>query len=254
MREYENEIDEDILGQKYKKIFDQKVSEKVIQSFEVYMEADRCLEIGCYNGSVTSLLVNRYSNVTAIDASIKSIKETARLLANKSSVQLINQTIEQFLEKPKTKSDTNPFSKVIDIFLMNIIEHLENPQAVLSSLNRKTKIGSKIFIQVPNVDSLSRRIASMMGVLNTTDKISEFEWNCGHRHNFSFDSMEHLIRETGFEIITCFGRGLKTLSSAQLDKAEELGIIDKSYIEALFKLDQFFPTITGSICFVAVKR
>ena len=28
MREYENEIDEDILGQKYKKIFDQKVSVK----------------------------------------------------------------------------------------------------------------------------------------------------------------------------------------------------------------------------------
>ena len=117
------------------------------------MEADQCLEIGCYDGSVTSLLVNRYSNVTAIDASIKSIKETARLLANKSSVQLINQTIEQFLEKPKTKSDTNPFSNVVDIFLMNIIEHLENPQSVLSSLNRKIKIGSKIFIQVPNVDS-----------------------------------------------------------------------------------------------------
>ncbi len=253
IREYEKELSEEVLGEKYKKEFDHKVSKKVMESFEAYMQADHCLEIGCYDGSVTSLLINHYKNVTALDASKDAIIKTTKKIPSETSVLLINQRIEDFLNNPKINNKANIFEDIMDIYFMNIIEHLDNPENVLSTLNKKLQVGSKLFIQVPNVDSLSRRIASMMGILETTDKISEFEWNCGHRNNYSFDSMDNLIRKSGFKIITSFGRGLKTLSSAQLDQAQELGLIEEAYIEALFELDQILPSLAGSICYVAEK-
>jgi 2-polyprenyl-3-methyl-5-hydroxy-6-metoxy-1,4-benzoquinol methylase len=252
-REYEKELNEDNLGEKYKKEFDHKVSKKVIESFEEYMKADQCLEVGCYDGSVTTLLINKYNRITALDASQHAIEMTAESLAKETSVQLVNQSIEDFLSDGQLENRVDIFENRIDVYFMNIIEHLDDPQNLLISLNENLKVGSRIFIQVPNVDSLSRRIASMMGILETTDKISEFEWNCGHRNNFSFDSMDSLIRKSGFVVVTRFGRGLKTLCSAQLDQAQELGIIEESYLEALFELDQIFPSLSGSICFVAEK-
>jgi len=253
-RDYEKEIDESNLGEVYKKAFDNRVSKKTFERFEPFFNSNLCLEVGCYDGSVTNLILSKYKKIIAIDSSSTAIKMTEKNLPKGTAVKLKNQSLEAFLENPDLGDSMPIFSEPVDVFLMNVIEHLEDASKILSRLCLKLFFGSRIFIQVPNVDSLSRQIAARMGVLETVDIISDFEWNCGHRKNFSFDDLNNLLKRSGFSILNSFGVGLKTLSSAQFDKALRLGLIDEAYIEALFELDHVLPAISGSICFVAEKR
>ena len=252
-RDYDSELNDSALGEAYKKNFDYWVSMKVIERFLPYMRSSRCLEIGCYDGTVTQELSRRYEHVLAIDASANALKIAKSKCLNESNVIIKHENLDQLSNLKEDDLCQRFFTNPIDVILMNIVEHLDDSKKSLKTLYENIATGSRIFVQVPNVDSLSRQIASRMEVIDTVDKITEFEKQCGHRENFSFDSLDFLIRSINFRVKVSFGVGLKTLSSGQFDKALQLGVIEQAYIDAIFSLDQIFPSMSGSICLVAEK-
>ena len=66
-RDYEKEIDESNLGEVYKKAFDNRVSKKTFERFEPFFNSNLCLEVVCYDGSVTNLLLSKFLHKDKIE-------------------------------------------------------------------------------------------------------------------------------------------------------------------------------------------
>ena len=250
-RNYDCEIDENILKQNYKKSFDYITSDFVISKFAKHMNRSVCLEVGCYDGYVSRKLSNYYEKVIAIDASQVSITNCESTIVDMpSNVEFVHAEFVDFVKNKRIDAHLeNP--EGCDVVMMNILEHFDDPRLALNMVKKLMKRNNLLFIQVPNVSSLSRRIATKMGIYETIEDISEFEMRCGHRHNFSFATLTNLLTESGFEIIDMFGAGLKTLSSAQFESALDQGIISQDYVNAIFELGLEYPDISGSVCLMA---
>ena len=99
--------------------FDAIVRAYMMKAFEPLMPAGRALELGCYKGESTEWLAARYDDLTVIEAA-PSLVEAARARFG-DGVRFFCATFET-VELPETYDA---------IFLINTLEHLDEPVGVL---------------------------------------------------------------------------------------------------------------------------
>lgn len=125
----------------YERIADQKRLNFIVQA--VSSKAGRhgkVLDVGCGNGIISIQLGKSGFNVTGIDVSEKTI-ETARKNNPFPNVQFRVQSAEQLVAS----------GELFDVIVCSeVLEHLDNPGALLKTLHQSLKADGILIVTVPN--------------------------------------------------------------------------------------------------------
>jgi 2-polyprenyl-3-methyl-5-hydroxy-6-metoxy-1,4-benzoquinol methylase len=163
------------------------------------------LDLPCGDGTLTEIFSRNFKKVVGVDASSKHLFEARKRLPN---VEFYESLIEEFA--PKEKFDS--------IFMLNILEHLDDPVSVLQKVSSWLNPGGVIVVQVPNADAINRRINLLMGSINSCDELSPFDINvAGHRRYYRMSSLVDDIQKAGLKVKSTGGVFYKMLSTVQMD-------------------------------------
>ena len=123
-----------------------------------------------------------------------------------------------------------------DIILANhVIEHVDDPVNVLMRIKPFIKNDGKIFITVPNANSIHRLIGVEMNLLENKFQLNTSDIRAGHQRVYDYKSLIDDIKRAGLTIEESGGYNLKMVSLAQMkDWPQEL-------LDAIFTVSQSMP-------------
>lgn len=165
---------------------------------------DSILDIGCGIGQFTPIFCERFSEVIGLDPS-KEYLDIARQSINRVTYV-------------KGWGETFKFNRKFDtINMTNLLEHVDDPIKLLKNCKRHLNKGGRIIAQVPNSDSITRRIGVLMDIIDSLDNISEKERDYyGHQRTYNLDSLSKDFTDAGLKIVDIGGFLYKPLSNEML--------------------------------------
>jgi 2-polyprenyl-3-methyl-5-hydroxy-6-metoxy-1,4-benzoquinol methylase len=236
LRNYNQEI-KDNDDRSYAYSFDFDVMHPfMIKSFKPFFRGTNVLELGSYRGDFTKRLLPLFDQITCIEASTEAISEARTKLP--ADVTIINSTFEQVkLEK-----------KFDNIILTHVLEHLDDPVAVLRRIQEEwlTEEGH-LFLVTPNAMAPSRQIAVKMGLISHNSAVTPAEDLHGHRITYTLDTLERDARAAGLNVVLRSGIFFKALANFQWDRLLQTDIISTEYLEGCYQLGQVYPELCSSI-------
>jgi SAM-dependent methyltransferase len=239
-RDYDREAGQ-FGDRKYNYDFDARVRAYMMRTFEPFLPAGRALELGCYLGDSTEWLCGRYDDLTVIEAA-PSLVEAAQM---------------RFGDRARFVCSTFEAAELAEtfdaIFLINTLEHLDDPVGVLRRIRSWLAPKGRLFLLVPNAQAPSRQIAVKMGLIAHNAAVTDAERKNGHRNTFSFDTLERAVREGGLAAVHRGGLIFKALANYQFDQALEAGIISDAYVEGCYQLGMQYPELCASIFLICER-
>lgn len=242
MRDYNQEYHNTGNNNKYEYNFDKILRQYIMRSFVPFLPPGKALELGCFQGEFTELLVKQYEDVTVIEAADTLIELTKNRVGDK--VQFINSTFETLELEDKYDA----------IFLIHTLEHLDDPVLVLKKINSWLSDNGRLFLVVPNANAPSRQIAVKMGLLLYNTAVTEAEFKHGHRKTYAFDTLERDAVDGGLSVVHRGGVFFKALANYQFDQLLGSEVISKEYLEGCYKLGMEYPNLCASIFLVCEKK
>ncbi len=236
-----NEEAHEVNGRKYNYDFDEIVRQYMMRAFEPFMPPGRALELGCYKGDSTVWLAGRYADLMVIEAASDLVEAARRRETGK--VRFFTSTFEE--------SDLR--EQFDAVFLINTLEHLDDPVGVLRKIDAWLSPKGRLFLLVPNAQAPSRQIAVKMGLISHNAAVTEAEWKNGHRNTFSFDTLEQAVRDAGLAVFHRGGLIFKALANFQFDAALAAGIISDAYVEGCYQLGMQYPDSCASIFLICER-
>jgi SAM-dependent methyltransferase len=234
MRDYDREAIP-VDGRKYDYEFDRIVRRYMMRAFEPFLPEGPALELGCHLGESTGVLAERFSRLTVVDASPTMVTAASNVL--RPDVRFFTATFES-VELPEQYDA---------IFLINSLEHVDDPMLVLGRARGWLSEKGRLFVLVPNANAPSRQIAVKMGSLPFNQAVTEAERANGHRRTYAFDTLERDIRGARLTILHRGGIIFKALANYQMDQALQAGIITPEYMEGCYQLGEQYPELCASI-------
>ncbi len=241
MRNYENEHS-DNESRRYMYDFDHIMRRYMIRALLPFFNGGKALELGCFEGAMTRLIADHFTDLTVIEAA-GSLIETARAKVPES-VRFVHSTIE-----------TAELESVYgSIFLVHTLEHLDDPVATLARIGSWLSPTGRLFVVVPNADAASRQIAVKMGLVNTNNAVTPGELEHGHRRTYSLDTLEYDMRRAGLRVESRGGIFFKPFANFQFDLLLKNEVIDEGYLEGCYGLGMHYPELTASIFTVCARE
>ena len=170
----------------------------------------RVLELGYGDGIVTAALVKSGCELTVLEGSATLVDRARQA---HPTVNCVHSLFEDF------RAD-----RAYDVILAShVLEHVDDPQAILRLISSWLVETGKIIIVVPNRNSLHRQLAVLMGLQPELDTLSKRDLLVGHQRVYSLEALEEDIRGAGLRPIESVGFFLKVLPNAMmLDYSREL--------------------------------
>jgi 2-polyprenyl-3-methyl-5-hydroxy-6-metoxy-1,4-benzoquinol methylase len=210
----------------------------MMRAFQPLLPTGRALELGCYQGESTEWLARYYTDLTVVEAASSLVALAQARLG--PAVRFITSTFEEAV-----------LNETFDaIFLINTLEHLDDPAGVLAKIRTWLSPGGRLFVLVPNAHAPSRQIAVKMGLISTNTAVTPAERANGHRNTFAFDTLEQTVCAGGLQAVQRGGLIFKALANYQFDAALAAGIISEDYVEGCYKLGMQYPDLCASIYMV----
>lgn len=238
-RDYDRES-KDALGHQYAYTFDLDVMHPfMLRAFEPFFTDGSVLELGSFRGDFTRRLLGRFSDITCVEASAEGAAAARAALGDR--VRLVHDTF-----------DTVSLGRRFDnILLTHVLEHLDDPVAVLGRINREWLSDSgRLFLACPNANAPSRQIAVRMGLISHNAAITPAEREHGHRITYSLDTLERDARAAGLRVVHRSGIFFKALANFQWDRLLATDVISPEYLEGCYQLGEVYPDLCSSIFLV----
>jgi len=208
----------------------------MIRSFEPFFRPGSLLELGSFKGDFTRRFLERFSDVTCVEASEAAIAEAKGKLGTKPTY------IHSLFE---TASLPKRYDNIV---LTHVLEHIDNPISVLKRINDEWLAdGGRFFLVCPNANAPSRQIAVKMGLISHNAAVTSAEAEHGHRCTYTFDTLERDAVSAGLNVVHRSGIFFKALANYQWDKLLKTDIISKEYLDGCYKLGQQYPDLCSSI-------
>jgi len=177
---------------------------KVLSCIE-HARGESLLDLACGDGLITSLFAPRFKRIVGVDASSIHVEEARKRLP---SATFYNGLIEDFETEERFDS----------IFLLDILEHVVDPAAVLRKVAGLLSPNGVAIAHVPNARAINRRLAVLMGTLLSCEELSPFDIQiAGHRRAYDRQGLIQEFASAGFRVASSGGIFYKMLSTAQMD-------------------------------------
>jgi 2-polyprenyl-3-methyl-5-hydroxy-6-metoxy-1,4-benzoquinol methylase len=203
--------------------------------FERHLRGDSILEMGAAEGVMTELLANSGKSLTVVEGS----KAFCQALAERfPGVRVAHSLFEDFV----------PARTFDNIILGHVLEHVEEPTAIVRRAVGWLSPQGRILAAVPNSRSLHRQVAVLMGLIPSEDALNEMDAHHGHRRVFDPESFRQCFLAADLAIEVFGGYWLKPLSNRQIEQTWTPEMLD-----AFMQLGERYPDIAGEIYVVAIK-
>lgn len=241
-RDYNAEL-KDNEGRKYSYGFDIDVMHPyMLNSFVPFFKEGNFLELGSFKGDFTRRFLPYFNDITCVEASDEAIKIAQAEFGNK--VKFVNSLFET--ASLPTKYD--------NIVLTHVLEHIDNPVAVLKRINDEWLSDTgRFFLVCPNANAPSRQIAVKMGLISHNSAVTLAEKEHGHRITYTLDTLERDAKAAGLKVIYRTGIFFKALANFQWDKLLNTDIISKEYLDGCYDLGHHYPDLCSSIFLMCEK-
>jgi 2-polyprenyl-3-methyl-5-hydroxy-6-metoxy-1,4-benzoquinol methylase len=241
-RDYNKEF-KDTKDHKYAYNFDFDVMHPyMLKSFQPFFIKGNLLELGSFKGDFTKRLLPFFDDITCIEASEEAIQIAKKELNGK--VKFIHSLFE---------TTTLPV-KYDNIILTHVLEHMDDPVALLKKINNEWLSDTgRFFLVCPNANAPSRQIAVKMGLITHNAAITPAEKEHGHRITYSLDTLERDAKAAGLKVIHRSGICVKALANFQWDRLLQTDIISPEYLEGCYQLGQQYPDLCSSIFLLCEK-
>ena len=170
----------------------------------------RVLELGFGDGIVTAALAKSGCELTVLEGSATLVDRARQA---HPTVNCVHSLFEDF------RAD-----RAYGVILAShVLEHVDDPQAILRLISSWLVETGKIIIVVPNRNSLHRQLAVLMGLQPELDTLSKRDLMVGHQRVYSLEGLEEDVHRAGLRPIKSVGFFLKVLPNAMmLDYSREL--------------------------------
>jgi 2-polyprenyl-3-methyl-5-hydroxy-6-metoxy-1,4-benzoquinol methylase len=163
------------------------------------------LDIACGDGMMTESFAKHFKRVVGVDASGKHLDMARKRV---SQAEFYECLIEDFNLKEHFDS----------VFMLDLLEHVIDPIAVLKKAAGFLSNDGVLIIHVPNAYAINRRLAVLMETLESCTELSPFDVQiAGHRRSYSMESLKKDIDQAGLHILQTGGIFYKMLSTPQMD-------------------------------------
>lgn len=230
-------------GRKYGYTFDYDVLHHyMIKSFVPFYRQGKTLELGSFEGAFTKRLLEHSTDVTCVEASDEAIAKAKSTLGDR--VKYVNSLFET-VQLPE---------KYDNIVLTHVLEHIDDPVAVMKRINDEWLSDTgRFFLVCPNANAPSRQIAVKMGLITHNAAVTPAEEAHGHRITYSLDTLERDARAAGLNVVFRTGIFFKALANFQWDKILGTDVISQEYLEGCYQLGHIYPDLCASIFILCEK-
>ncbi|ELY2796326.1 class I SAM-dependent methyltransferase [Cronobacter dublinensis] len=242
IRDYNQEI-KDAADHQYAYNFDFDVMHPLmIRAFTPFFKPGKLLELGCFRGDFTLRLAEKFGDITCVEASEEALEVARERVGEK--ISLVQSRFE----------DVQLPCRYENIVLTHVLEHIDDPVALLKRINDEwlTDDGH-FFLVCPNANAASRQIAVKMGLISHNDAVTEAEFLHGHRCTYSLDTLERDARQAGLDVVYRTGIFFKAMANFQWDRLLQTDIISKEYLEGCYQLGHQYPDLCSSIFLLCRK-
>jgi 2-polyprenyl-3-methyl-5-hydroxy-6-metoxy-1,4-benzoquinol methylase len=167
----------------------------------------KALELGPAEGEMTQFLATDFEHLTIVEGSLELINK----IPNRGNIKKLNSLFEEF--KPE---------EVFDSIIMNhILEHANNPVALLSRAKKWLAPNGKIFLGVPNRNSIHRLVAVKMGILENPCQLNSRDIALGHRRVYTTATFRQHLEISGLDVLQIEG---VFLNPSQINRFKKTGL------------------------------
>ncbi|MDO9185600.1 MAG: class I SAM-dependent methyltransferase [Bacteroidia bacterium] len=241
-RNYNKEL-RDTKDHKYAYSFDFDVMHPfMLKSFTPFFKEGNFLELGSFKGDFTRRFLPYFNDITCVEASDEAITIAKNEFGTK--VKFVNSLFEKAILP----------AKYDNIVLTHVLEHIDNPVAVLKRINDEwLSDKGRFFLVCPNANAPSRQIAVKMGLISHNSAITPAEKEHGHNITYTLDTLERDAKAAGLNVVYRSGIFFKALANFQWDKLLGTDIISPEYLEGCYELGQQYPDLCSSIFLLCEK-
>lgn len=171
-------------------------------------KGNKLLDVGCGSGKLCKCVAPNYKNVCGVD----KICEAREKLAEIKNVGIHYANLDDLDGLPFLDNTFNV------VTCLDVLEHVHNPNFVVSEMYRVLTNEGIIIVSVPNIRYwLHLLTLAFKGKFPVTSDDAH-EWDGGHIHYFTFKDVCSLLESNGFSIVEergVFGHDshLKTVTS-----------------------------------------
>ena len=202
--------------------FDKRLIRGRYEALKEYLMGPKGLELGSADGQMTQFLLVDFESLTIVDGA----PELLEVIPEAPNLTKVHSLFEKF--KPTEKFNT--------IVMEHILEHVENPVALIGLAKRWLAPGGRMLLGVPNGHSIHRLVAVKMGLLDNPCQLNPRDISQGHRRVYTPETFANDIKEAGLRIEKMGGVFFKPLSNQQIQDhwTEEM-------IRGFYELGKEFP-------------
>ena len=201
--------------------------------FSRYWRPGSCLELGPAEGLATASLVGHFDDLTCVDGA------EAFCTALRGRYPTI--TVECSLFE-----DYEPGRTFDNIVLGHVLEHVENPVAILARARPWLSPHGRLFAAVPNARSLHRQMGVAMGLLATEHTLNPTDLHHGHRRVYDPESFRRDFAAAGLQIEIFGGYWIKTAANSHIEAHWT-----PEMIEAAMIVGERYPDVAAEIYVIA---
>lgn len=177
---------------------------KVLSCLE-HIRGGSLLDLACGDGMMTEMFAQKVSRVVGVDANGAHVAEARKRLPKATFYECLIEDLE--LDE---KFDT--------VTMLDLLEHVVDPIEVLRKAATFLNDNGILIIHVPNANAINRRLAVLMGTLESCEELSPFDLQiAGHRRSYTLDTLKADIAMAGLKIESTGGIFYKMLSTPQMD-------------------------------------
>jgi 2-polyprenyl-3-methyl-5-hydroxy-6-metoxy-1,4-benzoquinol methylase len=201
--------------------------------FSRYLRGDNVLELGPAEGLMTNLLAPVVKRLTLVEGAATFCDDLRRRFPG---TRVVHSLFEDF--RPEEQFDC--------IILGHVLEHVEDPLAVMRLVKSWLAPAGRVLAAVPNARSLHRQAAVLMGMLLSEDSMNETDAHHGHRRVFNPDNFRNVFLQAGLKIEVFGGYWMKPVSNRQIEETWTAEML-----EAFMPLGERYPDIAAEVYIVA---
>ena len=215
--------------------FDRRLIRYRYRTLKPHLNGPEGLELGPADGEMTSLLLSDFERLTIVEGAAKLLEG----IPDAPNLVKVHSVFEAY--EPSIRFDT--------ILMEHILEHVDDPVALLQRAGAWLAPGGKILAGVPNGHSIHRLAAVKMGLLAGPCELNARDHSLGHRRVYTPVTFRADIEAAGLRIVEQGGVYFKPLANKQIEDNWT-----DPMIEGFYELGKDFPDVAAELYVVCVAH